>query len=203
MVTLICCAGLVAGAILTSIAPDEAASVPAYPTWIGILTTLASALLLALVVALLRRAAVSDRLKLSPLEATLWRLALSSVILTISSLAFDLDGFPRIWNAPWAARGLVIGGIFYTAVNQLTSVLMMYFFEAITVGVVSLMTVLPQVIISLAIGSPPPTFDAIHIAGYVITPLSCCAFGIYQIYDHRRAKKCRETNESNSLINER
>ncbi len=187
VIAVICCCGLVAGTVLSSVSFHSSFT---GDTVGPILLTLLSAVFQAGLI-------VSTRLALTarngalfggggadepflPLQAVALKMCLATVFLAPIAVGLDWQGWVALVHAPPPALGLVLGGVFITALFASFQILLQQVAGAITVGIVTMCVLIPQVLLSLIIEHPP--MDALHIAGYVVNPVVATAYAAERVY---------------------
>ena len=200
--TLLCCAGLVAGTILASWSErsgfgDDGAAVIS----ITLLSGVAQA---AMIVGMKWALTALNKKAKASLEIVAIKMTVATLVLLPVSLALDLDGWTLFGGASQQAHLLVSMGVFVTASFQCVIVAIQTLSLATSAGFLASCVIVPQVIISLCTNDPPFVDDALHILGYIVSPLSASAYAAYRLYmywrNNKEEKKRRLLDDAKHII---
>jgi drug/metabolite transporter (DMT)-like permease len=176
LIAVLCCCGLVAGTVLSSVSFSESFTGDSAGP---ILLTLSSAVFQAGLIVATRIALTARNGELFggtadepflPLQAVALKMCIATVVLLPLALALDLEGWARLTHAPPHSIALVCAGMVITALFASFQILLQQVAGAISVGVVTMCVLIPQVLLSLILGHTL-TADTLHILGYVINPV--------------------------------
>ena len=194
-ITLLCCAGLVAGSLYSSWSYSSSSSSSSWSsqTAAPVVLTLASAAAQAALFISLRWAMTRLGRDLGVFEAISVTMTVASLALLPLVLALDSGGFARLAAASPTTHGLVAAGVFITTAFQTIHVALQSMALATTIGILGMCVIVPQEIISLLFNKPKPVWDLLHIFGYVISPLFAVTFAVYKLivlhYDRKDAAR--------------
>lgn len=175
-ITLICCAGLTAGTILSSVTFGDSFS-PGQNATGAILLTLSSSVIQAGMIVSMRIGLTSlgDTIS-SPLEAVALKMIMASLMLVPIALVLDVGGWERLGNGPASAHAFVACGAIITAAFAGLQVLLQSLAGAVSIGLLGMCVIVPQVLLSLAIE------QHFQVMGYILSPLFASMYAAYRIY---------------------
>ena len=179
ILTLLCCIFLVGASIMAVWKPDG--SFDSY--WVAILLTALSAAVQGILLVVTRRAGRILGLT-SSLTLSAFKTGFAGCVLLPLGAGLDKNGWKNFTKMSPPAIGLLVGGIFVTALFQGSSVAMQSVIFAISTAVLSLAAVIPQIVVGVIISSEPLT--SLQIVGYVVAPVSLTVYTIERIYKWRR-----------------
>lgn len=175
---LVCCAGLVVGTALASWAASQGIA----STEVGaIMLTLASSFLQAGMFVSMRAVFLHFGDDLNALEAVAIKMSVASLLLVPVAVGLDWTGWAALSAAPTGAKLLVCSGIVVTAAFASLQVFLQLLAGAVSIGVLNMCVIIPQVVLSLLLQASVNT-DAVNIAGYVVSPLFATVYGAHRAY---------------------
>jgi hypothetical protein len=186
LIALVCCVGLSVGTVLSSLALTQSFQINAVG---AVLLTILSSLLQAGMIVSMRLAFLRvGHLFASPLEAVAFKMSVAAIIMLPVSLGLDMGGWARLGDASDRAKVLVGCGVLVTGTFASLQVTLQSLAGAVSMAVLSTCVIIPQVLLSLLVLKNRP-LDALHIAGYVISPVFATLYGVHRAVLFFRASR--------------
>ena len=196
LIALLLCVVLAAGVVMVSIHPDVSWSLK--EDWVALVLTLLSAVAQAALLVATRWTAKVLGLRAS-LQLSAVKAFVAAVILLPLAGGLDPHGWNRLSLLSNSTLGWLVGGAAVTALFQTMLVMAESVTLALSVGVLSVAVVIPQITIGLIIH--PQVLGVLAIVGYVLAPLGAVGFAIERFVSALRARKDPLLNPDDSLVN--